>query len=127
MRHAVEGLNFEVIDVGDTAEALARCKKRLPDLVILDWNIPGSQPLDFVAAVRSLPLGRSVKILYVMTNNEPAEVSRAITAGVDGYMFKPFLSVTLEAKVAALTTRVRDPQEEVDYLHLPARVALGGR
>ncbi len=127
MRHIIEGLNFYVDEAADTADALARCKKQLPEVIVLDWNIPGSQPLEFVATVRSLPLGRNIKILYVMTNNEPAEVSRAITAGVDAYMFKPFPRVTLEAKVAALTTRVRDPLDDIDYLQLPARVALGGR
>lgn len=127
MRHVIEGLNFEVEEDANTEVALARCKKVLPDVIVLDWNIPGSQPLDFVAAVRSLPLGRQVKILYVMTNNEPAEISRAITAGVDAYMFKPFPAVTLEAKIAALTTRARGTQDEIDYLHQPTRVALGGR
>ena len=127
MRHVIEGLNFRVEEEATTTEALARCKKHLPDLIVLDWNIPGSVPLDFVAAVRSLPMGRNVKILYVMTNNEPAEVGRAITAGVDAYMFKPFQRVTLEAKVAALTTRARDPQDDIDYLQLHMRVALAGR
>lgn len=127
MRHVIEGLNFDVEEETNTEVALARCKKSLPDVIVLDWNIPGSQPLDFVAAVRSLPLGRQVKILYVMTNNEPADVSRAITAGVDAYMFKPFPAVTLEAKVAALTTRARDAQDDIDYLQLPTRVALSGR
>ncbi len=127
MRHVIEGLNFRVEEEATTTEALARCKKHLPDLIVLDWNIPGSVPLDFVAAVRSLPMGRNVKILYVMTNNEPAEVGRAITAGVDTYMFKPFQRVTLEAKVAALTTRARDPEDDIDYLQLHTRVALAGR
>lgn len=127
MRHVIEGLNFRVEEEATTTEALARCKKHLPDLIVLDWNIPGSVPLDFVAAVRSLPMGRNVKILYVMTNNEPAEVGRAITAGVDAYMFKPFQRVTLEAKVAALTTRARDPEDDIDYLQLHMRVALAGR
>lgn len=127
MRSIIEGLHFQVDESADTAEALAVCKKRLPDLIVLDWNIPGSQPLDFVAAIRSQPMGRHVKILYVMTNNEPAEISRAITAGVDAYMFKPFPRVTLETKVAALTTRARDPDEDLDYLHLPTRAALAGR
>ena len=120
-------MNFRVEEEATTTEALARCKKHLPDLIVLDWNIPGSVPLDFVAAVRSLPMGRNVKILYVMTNNEPAEVGRAITAGVDAYMFKPFQRVTLEAKVAALTTRARDPEDDIDYLQLHMRVALAGR
>jgi two-component system, chemotaxis family, chemotaxis protein CheY len=127
MRHVIEGLNFQVEEEATTEVALARCKKELPELIVLDWNIPGSQPLEYVAAVRSLPMGRYVKILYVMTNNEPAEISRAITAGVDAYMFKPFLRVTLEAKVAGLTTRARDPDDDIDYLQLPARVALGAR
>jgi two-component system, chemotaxis family, chemotaxis protein CheY len=127
MRHVIEGLNFPVEEDVSTADALARCKKQLPAVIVLDWNIPGSQPLEFVSAVRSLPSGRNVKILYVLTNNEPAEISRAITVGVDAYMFKPFVRVTLEAKIAALTTRARDPEDDLDYLQPSLRVALGGR
>ena len=127
MRFAVEGLGFKVEEDKDTVEALARCKKSLPEVIVLDWLIPGCQPLDFIPAVRSLPMGRHVKILYVMTNNDPAEISRAITAGADAYMFKPFPQVTLEAKIAALTTRKRDPLDDLGYLAASQRVALGGR
>lgn len=128
MRHAIEGLGFDVEEEADTIEALARCKKALPDMIVLDWHITGCQPIDFIPAVRSLPMGRHVKILYVMTNNDPAEIGRAITAGADAYMFKPFARVTLEAKIAALLTRKRDPRDEtLDYLTKPTRVALGAR
>ncbi|WP_342896952.1 response regulator, partial [Shewanella algae] len=58
MRHIVEGLGFEAEEDGTTDEAFARCRKALPDLLIVDWHMPGSQPLDFIAAVRSLPMGR---------------------------------------------------------------------
>jgi len=128
MRHTIEGLGFDVEEEADTTEALARCKKVLPDMVVLDWHIAGCQPIDFIPALRSLPMGRHVKILYVMTNNDPAEIGRAITAGADGYMFKPFLRVTLEAKITALLTRKRDPEDEtLDYMTKPIRVALGAR
>lgn len=127
MRHTIEGLGFTVEEVGDTDQALARCKKDLPDIIVLDWHITGCQPLDFIPAVRSLPLGRHVKILFVMTNNDPAEIGRAITAGADAYMFKPFPRVTLEAKVAALTIQQRDPLDDIDYIPRQTRVALGAR
>lgn len=124
-RHVIESLGFSVNDVATTDEALARCKREMPDLIVLDWHILGSLPIDFIAAVRSLPLGRQPKILYVITNNDPAEIGRALTAGANDYLLKPFQKVNLEAKVAALTTRMRDASDDADYVQLQVRTALG--
>ena len=126
MRHIIEGLGFSVNDVATTDEALARCRRELPDLIVLDWNILGSHPIEFIVAVRSLPSGRQPKIVYVITNNDSAEISRALTAGANDYLLKPFQRVSLEAKVAALTTRKRDAgDDDADYVQLQVRSALG--
>lgn len=106
-RHIVEGLGFTVEEAATTDDALVRCRPNLPNLIVLDWHIPGSHPLDFIAAVRSLPGGKTIKILYVATNNDPVEIGRAITGGANDTMIKPFRRVTLEAKVAQLTASPR--------------------
>ena len=111
MRHVIEGLGFNIEEAANTDDALVRCRPNLPTLIVLDWHIPGSNPLEFIAAVRSLPGGRQIKILYVATNNDSSEIGRAIASGANDHMIKPFMRVTLEAKVAKLTTAAMTPSE----------------
>jgi two-component system, chemotaxis family, chemotaxis protein CheY len=127
MRTTIEGLGFQVDDAASTAEALLRCKRGLPCLLMLDWHVPGGDPLEFLAAIRSMPGGRNVKIIYVVTNNDPAEIGRAIAAGCNDYLIKPFYRVSLETKVAALTTRIRDVEDDDNhYRPLRTGYALAG-
>ena len=103
-----------------------RCRPNLPNLILLDWHITGSNPLEFLAAVRSMPGGKAIKILYVATNNDPVEIGRAIAAGANDYMIKPFRRVTLEAKVAQLTTAApRQADIELDSRLIPRSIASG--
>ncbi len=129
MRTTIEGLGFQVDDAASPQEALMRCKRGLPELIVLDWHVPGADPLEFLAAIRSMPNGRNVKILYVVTNNDAAEIGRAIAAGCNDYLIKPFYRVSLETKVAALTTRIREVEDDdTHYRPLRTGYALtGGR
>ena len=126
MRNTVEGLGFQADDVGSVQEARLRCKRRLPDLILLDWHVPGEDPLDFLAAVRSMPKGRNVKIIYVVTDNDPAEIGRAIAGGADDTLVKPFYRVNLETKVAALTAPIGQTQDDIGY-YRPVKVMSGER
>ena len=121
MRTIIEDLGFQVDDTATTDDALKRCKAKLPDLIVLDWHIPACQPIEFLAAVRSLPTGRQAKVLYVLTNNDRAEIGRGITAGADDYMIKPFYRVGLETKVTTLTTTKREGLEDDVYFQPPLR------
>lgn len=113
MRHTLEGLGFDVEEA--SADGLTRCRLKMPDVILLDWHIPGSNAIEFIAAARSLPGGKQTKILYVATNNDPIEIGRAIASGANDYIIKPFRRVTLEAKVATLTTKPRAPTEVADF------------
>ena len=115
MRHTIEGLGFDVEEAAAAADGLIRCRLRMPDVIVLDWHMPGSNTMEFIAAVRSLPNGRHAKILYVATNNDPIEIGRAIASGANDHIIKPFRRVTLEAKVATLTTKVRAPSGGLDH------------
>ena len=123
MRVIVEDLGFTVEDAANTADAMVRCRPKVPQLVVLDWHIPGSSSFDFLATLRSMPGGRDIKVLYVATNNDPAEIGRAIAAGANDYMIKPFRRVQLEAKIAEMTTTERAPrfEEESIELRMPLR------
>lgn len=108
MRTILEGIGLIVDEVATTEDAMARCRTKVPDAIVLDWHIPGSNPLEFVTALRANPLGRRIKMLYVMTNNDPADVAKARAAGVNEIMTKPFHRVQLEAKILGLLSPPRD-------------------
>jgi two-component system, chemotaxis family, chemotaxis protein CheY len=107
MRLTVEHLGFQADEAATTTDALTRCKLAMPTVLVLDWRTPGSSTIEFLSALRSMPNGKSVKVLYMTANNDSAEIGRAISAGANDHMFKPFYRVTLEAKIAAMTTESR--------------------
>ena len=125
-RHVIQELGFTVEEAATTDDGLVRCRPTLPNLIVLDWQIPGSNPLEFIAAVRSLPGGKQVKILYVVTNNDSADISRAIAGGADDYMIKPFRRVTLETKAARLTSAApaRSDEPSAKPVFVPTRGLL---
>ena len=126
MRNTVEGLGFQVDDAASMQEAQMRCKRGLPDLIVLDWHLPGESPMDFIATIRSSPKGREVKIIFVITDNDPIEISRAIASGANDCLVKPFYRVNLETKVAALTARATDIQDDIGY-YRPVTAMAGAR
>ena len=126
MRVIIEGLDVEVEEAANAADAIALCRNRMPDIALLDWHLPGSQPTETLVAVRSLPGGKHLKVLYVTTNNDPIEIGRAIAAGAVDHMIKPFRRVTLEAKMAALLSQPRVPLPERESGLRGRRASSGG-
>jgi two-component system chemotaxis response regulator CheY len=62
----------------------------VPDVVLVDWNMPVMNGLELVEAVRRDPAYRGVRIVMVTTESESSQVVRALEAGADEYLFKPF-------------------------------------
>jgi two-component system, chemotaxis family, chemotaxis protein CheY len=114
MRLTIEDLGYQVDEAPSTNEALARCRMAMPSLVVLDWHIPGSSTLEFLAAFRSMAGAQNVKVLYVVTNNDPVDIGRAIASGANDHMMKPFARVTLETKIAQLMTTTQIVGTELD-------------
>lgn len=98
-RRVVEGLGFTVAEAENGQEALARCDVSMPDLVLLDWNMPVMSGIEFIAALRAKPAGGEPKVVFCTTENDPAVVGRGIAAGADGFVTKPFDPPTLQAKL----------------------------
>ncbi len=98
-RRVVESLGFAVTEAENGREALARCERAMPDLILLDWNMPVMSGIDFIAALRGQPGGDTPKVVFCTTEHEPATVGRGIAAGADGFVTKPFDDRTLQAKL----------------------------
>ncbi len=99
-RRIVEGLGFEVDEAADGAEALAWCTSALPDVVLLDWNMPVMDGLTFLRRLRALPDGARPKVLFCSVETAPDRIAEALSAGADDYVMKPFDGEILQSKFA---------------------------
>ena len=98
-RHILETLNFTVEEAGDGREALLRCEEHMPDVVLLDWNMPVMGGMEFLRTLRQRGVEPQPKVVFCTTENDAAHIRAAIEAGADEYMMKPFDRETLESKL----------------------------
>lgn len=103
LRRVLEAAGFEVAEAGDGAQGLAALATGpLPDVALVDWNMPGTDGLAFVKAVRSVPGYRGIALMMVTTESEHAQVVRALAAGAHEYLIKPFTADAVVDKLALL-------------------------
>jgi two-component system chemotaxis response regulator CheY len=98
-RHILETLNFAVEEAEDGQEALSRCEENMPDVVLLDWNMPVMGGMEFLRTLRQKPFASQPKVVFCTTENDAAHIRAAIDAGADEYVMKPFDRDTLETKL----------------------------
>ncbi|AKM08013.1 Chemotaxis protein CheY [Pelagerythrobacter marensis] len=101
-RRIVEELGFETAEAENGEEALARCRAAMPDLVLLDWNMPVMSGIEFVTRLRALPAQRPPRVVFCTSNSDTVDVHKGIEAGADEYVIKPFDRATLQAKLHAI-------------------------
>lgn len=97
-RRILEGLDFQISEAEDGADALALCKVVMPDAVLLDWNMPVMDGYEFLRQLRSMPNGKAPKVVFCTTENDVAHIARAMHAGADEYIMKPFDKEIMTAK-----------------------------
>jgi two-component system chemotaxis response regulator CheY len=94
----LEEMNFRIIEAEDGAQALEACKQELPDAVLLDWNMPVMDGFDFLINLRRMPGGDVPKVVFCTTENGIDHISRALHAGANEYIMKPFDKDIVAAK-----------------------------
>lgn len=99
-RRIVEGLGFEVHEAADGAEALTYCMGVMPQVVLLDWQMPVMDGLSFLRRLRELPGGRAPKVLFCTIETRADRIAEALSAGADDYVMKPFDGEILHSKLA---------------------------
>jgi len=98
-RHIVESFEFEVREAENGRDALARCEEIMPDLILLDWNMPVMNGSEFICELRRQIGGSKPKVVFCTTENDVAQIREAIQAGADEYVMKPFDHDTLQMKL----------------------------
>lgn len=89
-RRILEDLSFDVIEACDGNEALIQCSKKLPDVIMLDWNMPIMDGMEFLKKLRSNADSQGVPVLFCTTVNDISSIQDAINSGANEYIMKPF-------------------------------------
>lgn len=89
-RRILEGMRFEIVEAEDGKKALSACSFLMPDAILLDWNMPIMDGFEFMRELRRLPGGSKPKVVFCTTENDVTQIARAIHAGADEYIMKPF-------------------------------------
>ncbi|MGC8534725.1 MAG: response regulator [Rhizomicrobium sp.] len=90
---------FESEEAEDGTQALQACRARMPDLVLLDWNIPGTNVLEFLRGLRREPDGSRPFVLYCTTENDVGRIQEALVCGANDYLLKPYDAPSLHERL----------------------------
>jgi two-component system chemotaxis response regulator CheY len=103
LRRIMHSAGFEVVEAADGRQGLdALAGGPLPDVALVDWNMPGIDGLAFVTAVRGNPDYRPMTLMMVTTESEHDQVVRALAAGAHEYIIKPFTADAIVDKLELL-------------------------
>lgn len=97
-------IGMEVIEAGNGKQALEQMKLHPGvELILVDWNMPEMNGLDFIKAIRAQKMYDRVRILMVTSETESDQVAKALKAGANEYLMKPFSREILIAKLDLLS------------------------
>ncbi|MCX8505181.1 MAG: response regulator [Alphaproteobacteria bacterium] len=97
-RKILEDLSFTVSEAEDGKTALSLCQSQKFDAVLLDWNMPVMNGLEFIKSLRASGINPQPKVIFCTTENSKNQIVEAIGAGADEYIMKPFDSEIIESK-----------------------------
>jgi two-component system chemotaxis response regulator CheY len=97
-RRILEELEFGVREAADGQEALEACRDVMPDAILLDWNMPVMNGLEFLRQLRREKEGQGPIVVFCTTENDLKHITEAMQAGANEYIMKPFDREILESK-----------------------------
>lgn len=109
---ALRKADYAPLHAGDAREAQAAIAERVPDLILLDWMLPGVSGLELARRWRRETLTREIPIIMLTARGEENDRIGGFEAGVDDYVVKPFSARELLARVRAVLRRSREDDED---------------
>ncbi|HHB82527.1 MAG TPA: response regulator [Devosia sp.] len=97
-RRFLEDMDFVVEEAEDGQEAYDKCTAKMPDSILLDWNMPIMSGLEFLKLLRAFDGGDKPRVVFCTTENDVGHIAMALKAGANEYMMKPFDREILESK-----------------------------
>lgn len=98
-RRIFETMQFQTIEAETGQEALQKCEGDMPDAILLDGRLSTMSSAEVLGTLRALPNGRKPLVIYCTTENDASEIARALSAGADDYVLKPFDRESIRAKL----------------------------
>jgi two-component system phosphate regulon response regulator PhoB len=134
LRFALENADFRVVEAGHADEARKWMNTENPDLILLDWMLPGRSGLELAQQIKQNPRTRAVPIIMVSARGEEEDRVKGLDTGADDYITKPFSPREVVARVNAVLRRAR-PDDLADEIEIGGlrmdnvshRVTAGGQ
>ncbi len=97
-RRIIEELGFSCEEAEDGQQAYGYCSGKMPEVILLDWNMPVMSGIEFLEKLRAMPRGDFPKVVFCTTENDMAHIQRAMVAGANEYIMKPFDTEIIKSK-----------------------------
>jgi len=104
---------FQAAAVSSAEEAFDSLREFRPDLMVLDWNLPGMSGVDFCRRLRKEPRMNRLPVLFLTAHSSTSDIVEAFAAGADDFVSKPFRAPELAARVLGLIRRAHMPPPSV--------------
>ena len=98
-RKIFEELGFTCSEAEDGQKAFEACTAAMPEVVLLDWNMPVMNGIEFLRVLRKAPGGDAPKVVFCTTENDFTFIQEALTAGANEYIMKPFDKEIVQGKL----------------------------
>ena len=112
LAYALRKGDYAPLLAADAREAQERIAERVPDLILLDWMLPGTSGLELARRWRRDALTRDIPIIMLTARGEENDRVGGLEAGVDDYVVKPFSARELLARIRAVLRRSRDDDDD---------------
>ena len=99
-RRILEDLDFIVDEAEDGQEAFDKCRQEMPDAILLDWQMPIMDGLEFLKLLRAFVGGQTPYVVYCVTEYDIGQIALGKKAGANDYLMKPFDRDMLESVFA---------------------------
>lgn len=107
LSYNLESEGFRVIKAADGNEALLLIEEEQPDLILLDWMLPGTSGIEICRQIKMKPALRMIPVIMLSARSEEVDRVRGLETGADDYICKPYSVVEMIARVKAHLRRLR--------------------
>lgn len=101
-RQIFEALGFACREAEDGAQALAACEQQMPHIVLLDWNMPVMNGIEFLRKLRATAGGDAPQVIFCTTETDMKNIQEALMSGANEYIMKPFDADIVKSKLSQL-------------------------
>ena len=119
LKIALEGFGYEAEGFETAEEGLERIKEEVPSLAIFDWMLPGMDGLELLSKLKASPKNRDIPVIMLTAKGAEYDKVKALDAGADDYVTKPFGMMELVSRIKAVLRRTqKDTQDPQDVIVL---------